>query len=90
MDNEMMTTATEIIFHAGNARKLVSDSFDCAEAGDYTQASRKLQEAEGELDAAHQIQTGLIRREAAGEQTQMSFLMVHAQNTLMVAMSKSI
>ncbi len=55
--------------------------------GDRAMAEEKLQEAAKELTEAHHYQTELIQNEAGGEKTDMTLLMVHAQDHLMNAMT---
>ncbi|PNB38374.1 PTS lactose/cellobiose transporter subunit IIA, partial [Pseudomonas sp. GW456-E7] len=55
--------------------------------GDAEEAQKKLQDAAEELSKAHHYQTELIQNEAGGEKTEMTLLMVHAQDHLMNAMT---
>lgn len=58
-----------------------------AKQGDFEEAGEKLKEAENALNEAHHIQTSLIQGEIRGEKTEISLLMVHAQDHLMNAMT---
>ncbi|HEY8415829.1 MAG TPA: PTS lactose/cellobiose transporter subunit IIA, partial [Thermaerobacter sp.] len=58
-----------------------------AKGGRFEAARAALQAAGDELARAHQAQTGLIQREAAGDRVEVSLLMVHAQDHLMNAMT---
>lgn len=58
-----------------------------AKSGDAEEARKKLQDAAEELSKAHHYQTELIQNEAGGEKTEMTLLMVHAQDHLMNAMT---
>lgn len=58
-----------------------------AKQGDFTAARQKLQEAGDALNEAHHIQTSLIQNEVRGDKTEVSLLLVHAQDHLMNAMT---
>ncbi|PZN12803.1 MAG: PTS lactose/cellobiose transporter subunit IIA [Bacillota bacterium] len=77
----------QLIVHAGNARSAGMEAIQHAKEGRYEAARAALQEAGEELARAHQVQTALIQREAAGERVNMSLLMVHAQDHMMNAMT---
>lgn len=63
------------------------DTIAAAKSGDAEEARKKLQDAAEELSKAHHYQTELIQNEAGGEKTEMTLLMVHAQDHLMNAMT---
>ncbi len=68
-------------------QKRINGSHCRRKAGDRAMAEEKLQEAARELTEAHHYQTELIQNEAGGEKTDMTLLMVHAQDHLMNAMT---
>lgn len=63
------------------------EAIAAAKAGDIEGAREKLQEAVNALNEAHHIQTSLIQSEIRGEKTEISLLMVHAQDHLMNAIT---
>lgn len=77
----------QIILHGGNARSLAMEAIALAKGGDFQEAERKLKESGQEVTRAHQTQTELIQREAGGEHTEVSLLLVHAQDHLMNALT---
>ncbi|WP_413300807.1 PTS lactose/cellobiose transporter subunit IIA [Bacillus sp. 1P10SD] len=77
----------QIILHGGNGRSAAMEAMQSAKQGDFASARKKLMEAENSLNEAHHIQTSLIQGEIRGEKTEMSLLMVHAQDHLMNAMT---
>ncbi|MDA1639762.1 MULTISPECIES: PTS lactose/cellobiose transporter subunit IIA [Bacillus cereus group] len=81
------TNAFHLILHGGNARSCSMEAIDCAKRGEFTEAEAKLQEALEELKEAHRVQTDLIQKEAGGEKTEVTLLMVHAQDHLMNAIT---
>lgn len=77
----------KIILHSGNGRSYAMDAIAAAKKGDFAAARNHLQKASEELNAAHQVQTSLIQNEADGKQTEITLLMVHAQDHLMNAIT---
>ncbi len=63
------------------------EAIHAAKQGDFEGAKDKLQESMDALNEAHHIQTSLIQGEIRGEKTELSLLMVHAQDHLMNAMT---
>ncbi|EEL48472.1 Lichenan-specific phosphotransferase enzyme IIA component [Bacillus cereus Rock3-44] len=63
------------------------EAIDYAKRGEFEEADAKLQDALQELQEAHCLQTDLIQREAGGEKTEITLLMVHAQDHLMNAIT---
>lgn len=55
--------------------------------GDFALADEQIQKAEQSLLEAHHSQTKLIQGEARGEKTEVSLLLVHAQDHLMNAIT---
>ncbi|PLT28852.1 PTS lactose/cellobiose transporter subunit IIA [Peribacillus deserti] len=83
----MESVIFQIILHGGNGRSLAMEAIHAAKQGSFEEAKSKLQEASGALNEAHKFQTALIQDEIRGEKTEMSLLMVHAQDHLMNAMT---
>ncbi|CAH2717445.1 Lichenan-specific phosphotransferase enzyme IIA component [Neobacillus rhizosphaerae] len=77
----------QIILHGGNGRSLAMEAIAAAKQGDFSEAREKLQECADALNEAHHIQTSHIQAEIGGEKTEVSLLMVHAQDHLMNAMT---
>lgn len=72
-----------IILHAGNAKSSCFEALSAAREGKYAEAERLLEQAKEELLEAHHVQTGMLQKEAAGTQQQLSLLLVHAEDHLM-------
>ena len=83
----METVIMELIVNGGNARSRAIEAIKAAKLGEIDKAREKLRESEEALDKAHDFQTNLIQNEAAGNKTEISLLMVHAQDHLMNAMT---
>jgi cellobiose PTS system EIIA component len=77
----------QIILHGGNGRSAAMEAMQAAKQGDFEGARQKLKEADNAMNEAHHIQTSLIQGEIRGEKTEISLLMVHAQDHLMNAMT---
>ncbi|ETJ35662.1 Lichenan-specific phosphotransferase enzyme iia component, partial [human gut metagenome] len=50
------------------------------------EARKLIEKADKELAESHKVQTSLIQNEAAGKKTEVSLLLVHAQDHLMTSM----
>lgn len=85
MDNQEIIMG--IIMHGGNAKSLTMKALNKADLGDLEESKKLIDEANEELNKAHKIQTGLIQAETRGERTEISLLMVHAQDHLMNAIT---
>lgn len=77
----------QIIVNGGNARSFAMEAVALAKKGDIAGARDFLQKSADELSKAHKIQTELIQNEAAGKRTEVTLLMVHAQDHLMNAIT---
>lgn len=75
----------ELIVNGGDARSKSMQAIKLAKKGDLEAAKEKLKEAGEALGKAHNFQTSLIQKEAAGEKTEISILLIHAQDHLMNA-----
>jgi PTS system cellobiose-specific IIA component len=80
-------TIFQLILHGGNGRSAAMEAIMKAKLQDFSGAAEKLQEASDALNEAHHIQTALIQSEIRGENTEISLLMVHAQDHLMNAIT---
>ncbi len=76
-----------IIMHGGNARSAAMRAMAAAKKANFDEAEELLDISKKELGEAHKVQTNLIQGEARGEKTEVSLLMVHAQDHLMNAMT---
>ena len=86
----MVKHETEIftlILHGGNGRSAAMEAIHAAKERNMDLAREKLKEANNALNEAHHIQTSLIQSEIGGTPTEISLLMIHAQDHLMNAMT---
>lgn len=87
-NEELVTTAMQIIMNAGDARLSVKDVLDHAKAFEFAEAQEKMEEAKKFIVQAHKSQTEVIQSEAGGKKYEYSMLFAHAQDTLMTIMSE--
>lgn len=90
IEEDMMVSTEEaafvIISAAGDAQSTMLEALSSARQGDFAKAMEEMKDAEKKLLKAHRAQTDLIAKEAQGEKSEYSILMVHAQDHLMNAM----
>ncbi|ABY46148.1 MULTISPECIES: PTS lactose/cellobiose transporter subunit IIA [Bacillus] len=83
----MMTTAEQIpfqlILNSGNARSFAMEALQFAKQGKMAEADEAMVKAKEAINEAHHFQTELIQSEARGEKTEISVLLIHAQDHLM-------
>lgn len=72
-----------LITNSGEARSLAFDALKNAREGDFEKAKELMKLANEKSIGTHNVQTDLIQKEARGENTTVSLLMVHAQDHLM-------
>lgn len=75
-----------IISHAGNAKSLCFKALHLAKRGSFNEAEELIKKANEELCETHEIQNGMIQKEASGERQEVSLLLMHAEDHLMNAM----
>jgi|GEM_PF-18315 len=80
-------TVMQIIINGGDARASALKAIRAARQGDMEAVDNLMNNAKKALRKAHEIQTNLIQAEARGEKTEVTLLMVHAQDHLMNAMT---
>lgn len=76
-----------IIIQSGDARSFAMEAIQCAKKGDFDQAGKLMEQCNEKLGCAHKEQTKLIHTEAEGGKTEISLLLIHAQDHLMTAMT---
>lgn len=76
----------KIISYSGDAKSNIYEAFEMVAKGEYEKAEEILKEADESITCAHNVQTNLIQKEAQGIHTDVSLLMVHAQDQLMTTL----
>jgi len=87
-ENKMMEAAMAVIVSAGEARDSCKEALQSARSGAFEDAEAKLQEAKASITEAHNGQTEVIQAEMRGEETKVSLLFIHAQDTIMTITSE--
>ena len=87
MDNAMEMIIMELVVNGGMARSQAIEAIRAARSGEFEKADQLLADCDKTLMSAHEVQTNLIQKEAAGEHMEVQLLMVHAQDHLMNAMT---
>jgi PTS system cellobiose-specific IIA component len=83
LDDELNIVAMQVILNAGDARNFMDKAIDALGDADYGAVDARLRDADESILKAHNAQTGMIQRQAAGEKFEYSLIFVHAQDTLM-------
>ena len=86
MDTPIEEIIMKLIVESGEAKSAAFEAINAAKTGDMSKAKERMEYASKHLLEAHHRQTSLIQQEAAGNKTEVSLLMVHAQDHLMTAM----
>ena len=84
--DDMAMIAMEIVAYAGDARTKYLQAMDAISDKNFDKANSLIKEGDDLILSAHNQQTELITKEAAGEDIEIGFLTVHAQDHLMTAM----
>lgn len=72
-----------LIVNSGDARSYAMEAIHAAKQGEFDRAKELLKNCDEALITAHSTQTNLIQNEANGQKTELSLLLVHAQDHLM-------
>lgn len=83
---EVAMIGFEVVAFAGEARSKLMEALDEAEQGNFDRADQLVEEAHSSLMEAHKSQTQMLAAEANGENIEVGFIMVHAQDHLMTTL----
>ena len=73
----------QIILFSGNAKSTAFEAIQAAKEKNLEGAKEFIERANQELVQAHRVQTSLIQSEVRGEKTEITLLLIHAQDHLM-------
>lgn len=73
----------EIVAYAGEARSKLLEALKLAKEGKFDDIDSLLDEANASLTLAHNAQSDMLAKEAAGDDVEVGFIMVHGQDHLM-------
>lgn len=82
----ILETAMGLIAGAGDSTSYCMEAIARAKEGKFAEARACLEKSKEAMVDTHDIQTQLIRGEMMGEKSELTLLMVHAQNHLTYAM----
>ncbi|MFW2489157.1 PTS lactose/cellobiose transporter subunit IIA [Clostridium chromiireducens] len=77
-----------IIINAGDCKNHAYMALGMVNEGKYEEAEEEMQLANDALAKAHDSQTEMLQKEAAGEKVELSILFVHAQDHLMTSITE--
>lgn len=80
---EVSMIGFEIVAYSGDARSKLLLAVEKAKQKDFTECEKLISEANDCLNDAHKSQTELLQLEARGENIDIGFITVHAQDHLM-------
>ena len=76
-----------IVVHSRDGKSNAMQAIQEAKKGNLNAAKELIKQANNSLLEAHKVQTDLIQKEAGGEKSEVSLLMVHAQDHLMTSLT---
>lgn len=79
----MEQVAFMMILHSGNARSTIREAIEVYKEESFESFDRLMTDARDQLQEAHQIHFGQVQKEAGGEPTTLSLLLLHAEDHLM-------
>jgi cellobiose PTS system EIIA component len=83
---DVLETAMALIAGAGDSKSYSMEAIMHAKEGNFAEARACIEKAKAAMVDTHDIQTELIRGEMIGEKSELTLLMVHAQDHLTSAM----
>ena len=86
--SELEQVIMNIIINSGDAKGYSYEALNAVNEGNYEEADQLIEKANQALEVAHNAQTDLLQKEAAGEKTEVSVLFVHAQDHLMTTITE--
>lgn len=81
-DEELEMTCFSLITSAGTAKSNYIQAIACAREGDYARAEELIAAGDEALVAGHEPHTRMVQKEAVGEKTDVSILLVHAEDQM--------
>ncbi|WP_412989570.1 PTS lactose/cellobiose transporter subunit IIA [Pediococcus siamensis] len=83
---EISMTGFSIVAYAGDAKTALIEALQEARKGNFEHARALVAESNQSIVDAHNEQTKLLSKEAGGSDMDVTFIMVHGQDTLMTTM----
>lgn len=87
MDKEELSLiGFEIVAYAGEARSKLLEAINSAKDGDFEKAEELIKASEQTINKAHNIQTEMLTKDAAGDAIELNLILVHGQDHLMTTL----
>lgn len=83
---EVSMVGFAIVAYAGDAKTDLIKALNEARDGNFEKARKLVEESNQSIVDAHNEQTKLLSQEAGGDDMDVTFIMVHGQDTLMTTM----
>lgn len=87
MNENHLELIMQLIMQGGDAKGNAINSIQEAKKGNFDKSKELLNNAEESINKAHNAQTRLLTLEAQGNNSEMTLLMVHAQDHLMTGIT---
>ncbi|MDB2105913.1 PTS lactose/cellobiose transporter subunit IIA [Clostridium paraputrificum] len=88
MNESVEEIVFQIIIYSGEAKAHFYNALEKIKEGKNNEANQEWNEGNECLNRAHDIQSGLLSKEANGEKHEFSIIFVHAQDHLMTTISE--
>lgn len=85
MNNDLELKSFEIISNVGSARSYYIEAISFAKKYDFDAAEKSIASGIEAFNAGHKAHSDLVSREASGEKTPFSLILMHAEDQLMSA-----
>lgn len=82
MDESMVMVCMQIITNTGSAKSSYIEAIQNAKKGDLGGAEISMNEGDDLYAQAHEVHTSLIQKEASGEKTEFSLILMHAEDQM--------
>ncbi|WP_339180002.1 PTS lactose/cellobiose transporter subunit IIA [Oceanobacillus sp. FSL W7-1293] len=80
LNEETEAVSFGLILHSGNARSHGMEAISFAKSGDWEKARESIELGKEELLLAQKTHTDMIQKEAGGDKTEMSLLLMHSED----------
>lgn len=82
MSDEIVETSFQIIACSGTAKSLYIEAIQTAKSKDFEKVESLFNEADEVFVSAHKVHASLVQKEAQGIATEVSLLLVHAEDQM--------
>lgn len=87
MNEKDLEAVMGLIMYGGEGKSNAIEAIEAAKAGNFELADAKLKAADEAIVQAHHAQTEMLTKEASGNHSEVTLLMVHGQDHLMTSMA---